>query len=106
MLRLVLVIFACTTILFGCSSNESEEQVKQPPAYLESDLSYYGEFEIVEEATVQRLLNKESALIKDEVQIVRDPVTGCMYISNNSVYLSLTPFYDKDGKVKGCGETN
>lgn len=31
--------------------------------------------------------------------IIRDPDTGCMYYSYEK-----TPYFDKEGKVAGCGE--
>lgn len=36
--------------------------------------------------------------------ILRDVRTGCQYLQPHSTTASLTPYYDEDGKVKGCGE--
>lgn len=33
--------------------------------------------------------------------VVRDPDTGCMYFESGD---SLTPYYDSDGEIAGCGD--
>lgn len=40
--------------------------------------------------------------------LVRDTNTGCIYIRETNVSHSkpLTPYYDEEGKVAGCGEEN
>lgn len=37
--------------------------------------------------------------------LIRDTNTGCVYINNTNDY-ALTPYYDEDGEVMGCGEEN
>lgn len=40
---------------------------------------------------------------KGYYDVLRDVKTGCYYLESHTSS-GLTPYYDKDGKVKGCGE--
>lgn len=91
-------------MLSGCASTTNDElSGRNTNNTIEEDLSfpYYGEFKIVHTADVQQTIGVK----KKDIVIVQDEVTGCKYISNNSVYLSLSPLYDETGKVKGCRES-
>lgn len=41
-----------------------------------------------------------------EYKIITDNETGCKYLIRGAgSYVSMSPLYNKDGKVEGCGKT-
>uniref|UniRef100_A0AB39C7C3 Lipoprotein n=1 Tax=Bacillus phage KoopaTroopa TaxID=3234046 RepID=A0AB39C7C3_9CAUD len=38
--------------------------------------------------------------------LLRDVDTGCIYIERTSSYPSISAFFDENGKVAGCGQTD
>lgn len=41
----------------------------------------------------------------DNNKVVKDSATGCLYIKTKSTFKTeVSPYYDEDGKIKGCGE--
>lgn len=41
----------------------------------------------------------------EDYDVLRDVKTGCVYLESEYDY-TLTPLYDENGKVEGCGEKN
>ena len=41
---------------------------------------------------------------KGDYDVLRDTETGCLYLQSTYATTSVTPYYDEDGKVMGCGE--
>ncbi|QIW89785.1 putative signal peptide-containing lipoprotein [Bacillus phage Izhevsk] len=42
----------------------------------------------------------------EEYSLLRDVDTGCIYIERTSSYPSISAFFDENGKVAGCGQTD
>lgn len=57
----------------------------------------YGTGDIVENGDYKVMGNKGN------YDVLQDLKTGCLYLEPHSDY-GLTPYYDKNGEVKGCGE--
>ena len=41
---------------------------------------------------------------KGRYDILRDTDTGCMYLQSKRSINGITPYYDEDGEIMGCGE--
>lgn len=108
-MRKFLIMLGSLTLLSGCSTttNELSDEISGDIISNVEDrtLPYYGEFKVIQSAEVQMTIGSNNSIHNKGVVIVQDQVTGCMYLSNDSTYNSLTPLYDETGKVKGCGES-
>ena len=41
---------------------------------------------------------------KGRYDVLRDTDTGCVYLQSNKSIDGITPYYDEDGEVMGCGD--
>lgn len=80
MKKLIAVLGLSTALLLaGCEEVATDENVLYLETIQEYETDYgYGE-------------------------IVRDPDTGCLYVSSDGD--DLAPYYDVEGKVAGCGDS-
>jgi len=79
MKKLLLLLSVTSVILAGCAGDSIKEENKD---YIVVD-------------------NKKGFL--STRKIIKEKETGCYYLE--STY-NFTPYYDENGKVKGCGEHN
>lgn len=78
MKKLTLVAVVAALTLVGCGGYESGTRVQD------------GQFEVVKDV--------------GRYDLLRDIDTGCMYIESHRSDGGIAPYYDKDGKVAGCGK--
>lgn len=103
-MRKTLFILGCITLLCGCSTTNEEFSESETNSPKEEVFTNYGEFKIVHTADVQKTIGDNNSIHSQRIVIIQDQVSGCMYLSNDSSQLSLSPLYDETGIVKGCGE--
>ncbi len=99
-------MFGCITLLSSCSSPNDELSGGNTNSSKKEDVAfpYYGKFKIVQTADVQQAIGSNNSIHENDIVIVQDEVTGCMYVSNNSSHMLISPLYDETGKVRGCGK--
>ncbi|UGO51331.1 casein kinase-like protein 1 [Bacillus phage vB_BanS_Skywalker] len=65
--------------------------------YEQGSTVYGGKFKVIGEI---------GAGSDGQYALLRDVDTGCIYIERTSSYPSISAFYDENGKVAGCGQTD